>query len=131
MKPLLQEQSPPARTKKIGILSNPDLVLVAIDGTEYFSSSQIHCPHCSTRTMKSGEIHYFHSVVTPVVVSPQQTQVIPLIPEFIVPQDGKEKQDCETVAAKRWLMEHGQKYSPLRITVLGDALYSCFIRCWS
>lgn len=99
-------------------------LLIAIDGTEYFSSSQIHCPQCSTRTMKSGETHYFHSVVTPVVVNPQQTQVIPLIPEFIVPQDGKEKQDCETSAAKRWLLKHGQKYSPLRITVLGDDLYS-------
>ena len=101
-----------------------DNLLIAIDGTEYFSSSQIHCPQCSTRTMKSGETHYFHSVVTPVVVNPQQTQVIPLIPEFIVPQDGKEKQDCETSAAKRWLLKHGQKYSPLRITVLGDDLYS-------
>jgi hypothetical protein len=87
-------------------------LLVAMDGTEYFSSSQIHCPQCSTRTMKSGEIHYFHSVVTPVIVHPQQTQVIPLIPEFIIPQDGKEKQDCETSAAKRWLLEHGRKYSP-------------------
>ena len=101
-----------------------DNLLIAIDGTEYFSSSQIHCPQCSTRTIKSGETHYFHSVVTPVVVNPQQTQVIPLIPEFIVPQDGKEKQDCETSAAKRWLLKHGQKYSPLRITVLGDDLYS-------
>ena len=101
-----------------------DNLLIAIDGTEYSSSSQIHCPQCSTRTMKSGETHYFHSVVTPVVVNPQQTQVIPLIPEFIVPQDGKEKQDCEISAAKRWLLKHGQKYSPLRITVLGDDLYS-------
>ena len=104
-------------------------LLIAIDGTEYFSSSQIHCPQCSTRTMKSGETHYFHSVVTPVVVNPQQTQVIPLILEFIVPQDGKEKQDCETSAAKRWLLKHGQKYSPLRITVLGDDLYSCQPLC--
>ncbi len=98
-------------------------LLIALDGTEYFSSQQIHCPHCSTRTMKSGEIHYFHSVVTPVIVSPKQNQVIPLIPEFIVPQDGKDKQDCENNAAKRWLLEHGQKYHLLKITVLGDDLY--------
>ena len=50
-------------------------LLIALDGTEYFSSQQIHCPHCSTRTMKSGETHYFHSVVTPVIVSPKQNQV--------------------------------------------------------
>lgn len=98
-------------------------LLIALDGTEYFSSRQIHCPHCSTRTMKSGETHYFHSVVTPVIVSPKQNQVVPLIPEFIVPQDGKDKQDCENNAAKRWLLEHGQKYHLLKITVLGDDLY--------
>jgi hypothetical protein len=98
-------------------------LLMALDGTEYFSSKQIHCPQCSTRKMKSGEIHYFHSVVTPVIVSPHQTQVIPLIPEFIVPQDGNDKQDCENAAAKRWLSQHGNRYSSLNVTVLGDDLY--------
>lgn len=101
-----------------------DNLLVAIDGTEYFSSSQIHCPHCSTRTKKTGETTYFHGVVTPVIVSPGKSQIIPLIPEFILPQDGKEKQDCENSSAKRWLLQHGQKYSPLKITILGDDLYS-------
>jgi hypothetical protein len=98
-------------------------VLIAMDGTEYFSSSQIHCPQCSTRKLKSGEIRYFHSVVTPVIVSPNRTEVIPLVPEFVVPQDGHDKQDCENAAAKRWLLQHGQKYSPLKVTVLGDDLY--------
>jgi len=45
-----------------------ETLLMALDGTEYFSSSRIHCPQCSTRTCKSGTIHYFHSVVTPVIV---------------------------------------------------------------
>jgi hypothetical protein len=63
-------------------------VLIALDGTEYFSSSQIHCPACSTRILKSGETHYFHSVITPVIVCPRQTYVIPLLPEFIVPLSG-------------------------------------------
>jgi hypothetical protein len=100
-----------------------DDVLIAMDGTEYFSSSQIHCPQCSTRKLKSGEIRYFHSVVTPVIVSPNRTEVIPLVPEFVVPQDGHDKQDCENAAAKRWLLQHGQKYSPLKVTILGDDLY--------
>lgn len=98
-------------------------LLMALDGTEYFSSGQIHCPHCSFRKLKSGETHYFHSVITPVIVSPNQPHVIPLIPEFIVPQDGHDKQDCETTAAKRWLLQHGKHYSSLKITVLGDDLY--------
>jgi hypothetical protein len=98
-------------------------LLMALDGTEYFSSSQINCPQCSTRTSKSGETRSFHSVVTPVIVSPTQSQVIALVPEFIVPQDGHDKHDCETAAAKRWLESHEQQYSPLNITVLGDDLY--------
>jgi hypothetical protein len=101
-----------------------DTLLLAIDGTEYFSSSQIHCPQCSTRQLKSAETHYFHSVVTPVIVCPGQSQVIPLVPEFVVPQDGHDKQDCENAAAKRWLLQHGERYSALNMTVLGDDLYS-------
>jgi hypothetical protein len=98
-------------------------LLVPLDGTEYFRSSQIHCRACSTRTLKSGETHYFHSVITPVIVCPGRTQVIPLVPEFIVPQDGHDKQDCENVAAKRWLAQHGQHLSALKVTILGDDLY--------
>lgn len=100
-----------------------DNLLIAIDGTEYFSSNQISCPQCSTRKLKSGEIRCFHSVVTPVIVSPNHSKVIPLVPEFVVPQDGHEKQDCENAAAKRWLLQHGAKYSSLKVTVLGDDLY--------
>lgn len=100
-----------------------DTLLIALDGTEYFSSTQIHCPHCSTRTLKSEKTHYFHSVVTPVIVAPGQAHVIPLMPEFVVPQDGHGKQDCENAAAKRWLSQHGKRYSALKATVLGDDLY--------
>lgn len=31
-------------------------LLMAMDGTEYFSSGQIHFPHCSTCQLKSGEM---------------------------------------------------------------------------
>lgn len=98
-------------------------LLIALDGTEYFGSKQLHCPQCSTRRLKSGETYYFHSVITPVIVSPTQAQVIPLIPEFIVPQDGHDKQDCEHAAAKRWLWQHGWRYRDLDVTILGDDLY--------
>jgi hypothetical protein len=100
-----------------------DNLLLAMDGTEYFGSSKIQCPHCSSRGLKQGEEYYFHAVVTPVIVSPHRTQVIPLVPEFIVPQDGHDKQDCENAAAKRWLQQHGQRYQQLKVTVLGDDLY--------
>ena len=44
-------------------------------------------------------------------------------PEFLTPQDGHEKQDCENAAAKPWLGQLGARYRPLGITILGDDLY--------
>jgi hypothetical protein len=62
-------------------------------------------------------------VVTPVLVASGQTQIIPLAPEFVTPQDGSKKQDCEINAAKRWLERDGGLYFPLGITLQGDDLY--------
>jgi len=99
-------------------------LLMAMDGTEYHNSTKISCSHCSIRLLKNGTTQYFHSVVTPVIVSPNQNKVIPLIPEFIVPQDGHDKQDCETAAAKRWINKYGDEYAHKLVTILGDDLYS-------
>ena len=101
---------------------NDDL-LVAMDGTQYFSSANIHCSQCTVTKHKNGTVTYSHSVLTPVIVAPGNARVIPLEPEFITPQDGHEKQDCENAAAKRWLAQFGARYRPLGITILGDDLY--------
>jgi hypothetical protein len=61
--------------------------------------------------------------VTPVRVAPGQANAIPLPPEFVQPQDGKDKQNCELVASARWLARWGEHYRPWRITYLGDDLY--------
>lgn len=98
-------------------------LLIALDGTEYFCSNEIHCSHCSSRTFRNGTTQYFHTVVTPVIVCPGNPLVIPLIPEFVVPQDGYQKQDCENAAAKRWIQKYAKQYASLGITVLGDDLY--------
>ena len=52
--------------------------------------------------------------------------MIVLKPEFIVPKDGHEKQDCENQAIKRWIEQHGDFYfyAQRRVTLLGDDLYS-------
>ena len=97
-------------------------LLVAMDGVEYFSSQSIHCDCCSTKELKNGKIHYSHIAVTPVIVSPKQTSVIPLVPEFIIPQDGSEKQDYELAASKRWLEKEASGL-PDNTTFLGDDLY--------
>jgi hypothetical protein len=97
---------------------------MAIDGTEYFSSQQIHCENCSHRTLRNEQIQYFHAVLTPVIVAPGHEHVIALEPEFIVPQDGHDKQDCETQAGKRWLEHQGPFYAQQGVTLLGDDLFS-------
>lgn len=103
-------------------IGNKNDLLIALDGTEYFSSHRIHCGSCSTKR-HAGITTYSHGMINPVVVAPGRKQVIPLPPEFIVPQDGDTKQDCEHKAAKRWLAKHGSKYHPLCVTILGDDLY--------
>lgn len=98
-------------------------LLLAFDGVEYFSSHVIHCPHCSIRHHTNGSVTYSHTALTPVLVRPGLDKVIPLAPEFVPPQDGAEKQDCELNAAKRWLSEWGDDYSPWGVIVLGDDRY--------
>jgi hypothetical protein len=91
-------------------------LLVVMDGTQYFSSKTIHCPNCSQRVLSNGQTQYFHSVLTPVVVQAGNPHVLALKPEFIVPQDGHEKQDSEITAAKRWLEQHGDFYARQEMT---------------
>jgi len=109
-----------------GLRSVNDTNLIALDGTWYFSSKSknINCPNCSTRTHKNGEVTHFHSAITPVIVAPGQPYAIPLRPEFIVPQDGHEKQDCEINASKRWLENSSAFYRTGNDTLLGDDLYA-------
>ena len=99
-------------------------VLIALDGTEYHCSQKIHCPHCSTRIRGKGGTEYYHAMLAATMVAPGHDKVIPLEPEFIVPQDGTVKQDCENMAAKRWLAAHGQRYGALDAVYLGDDLFS-------
>lgn len=99
-------------------------LLIAIDGTEYFTSQKLHCNNCNTRVLNNGALRYFHSVLTPVIVQPGNAHVLALEPEFIVPQDGREKQDCELNAAKRWIEKYGLFYAKRGVTLLGDDLFS-------
>jgi hypothetical protein len=107
-----------------GFRSFANQLLIVIDGTEYFASQKIQCAQCSHQTLPNGKTRYFHSALTPVIAQPGNEQVLPLEPEFIVPQDGHEKQDCENQAIKRWIERHGEFYAKRRVTLLGDDLYS-------
>jgi len=90
---------------------------IALDGLTYHSSTEIHCDCCSTRKDSQGTVHYYHHALMPVFVKPDCAQVLALPPEFIVPQDGHEKQDCEREASKRWLAKHQDNLPPSRLPI--------------
>jgi hypothetical protein len=104
-------------------------VLIALDGSEYFSSEKRGCPRCLTRKRSNGKTENYHTLLAATLVAPGHNRVLPLMPEFITPQDGAEKQDCERNAAKRWLERHGGRVRELRPVFLGDALFSSQPMC--
>jgi len=95
-------------------------ILIALDGTQYHASRKIHCRHCSTRIRANSGTEYHHAMLAATLVAPGHDKVIPLEPEFIVPQDGSDKQDCENAAVKRWLASHGARYAALDAVYLGQ-----------
>lgn len=97
--------------------------LCALDGTYYFSSQKIHCDNCTVR-IRDEKAYYYHAAVTPALVAPGNRHVIALEPEFILPQDGVEKQDCEQEAAKRWVGRNATHFSPYTVTILADDLHA-------
>lgn len=99
-------------------------LLIALDGTEYHGSDSIHCPNGSHRKRGKGKVEYFHTMLAAAVVAPGHNRVVPLEPEFIRPQDGHDKQDCESRAVRRWLAAHGATYAQLNPVYLGDDLMS-------
>ncbi|MEM9005738.1 MAG: ISNCY family transposase [Cyanobacteria bacterium P01_F01_bin.86] len=99
-------------------------LLVALDGTEYYSSQSISCPCCSKRTSRKEQVTYSHKAILPVIVAPRQSAVISLSPAFITPQDSHAKQDCEQAAAKRWIGDHQSMATARSVTLLGDDLFS-------
>ncbi len=97
--------------------------LVALDGVQYFSSKALHCDQC-THHQQGKQTLYTHSVLAPVLVAPGHDYVVSLEPEFITPQDGAEKQDCEQAAMRRWIERHAPRFAPGSLTVLTDDLHS-------
>lgn len=55
--------------------------------------------------------------------------MLPMIPEFARNEGGKGKQGCGRDAAKRRLNTRKERYSGLKLTVLGGGLYCCHSIC--
>jgi hypothetical protein len=99
-------------------------LLIPLDGTWYFSSKQISCDHCSHKTHADGTVTYFHTAITPVIAKAGESRVLALPQEFIWPQDGHAKQDCERAAAKRWIKKPLNLFADWQVTLSGDDLFS-------
>jgi hypothetical protein len=104
--------------------SNDGYQRIAIDGTQYFSSKSIHCDNCQETHHENGKITYSHSMLTAVIVSPDKKQVIPVMVEPIIKQDGATKNDCENNAGGRMLRSLRNSYPRLKMRVIEDSLYS-------
>jgi hypothetical protein len=98
-------------------------LLCSLDGTRYFSSQRIKCANCTVHVHDEQE-HYSHMVLAAVLVAPGKAHVIALDPEFIMPQDGHDKQDCEQQAIKRWVKRNAERFGPWEMTILTDDLHS-------
>jgi hypothetical protein len=98
--------------------------LLALDGTEYFSSQTIHCAACLHRVHRTGSITYAHQMLGAALIHPDQRAVIPLMPEPIMNRDGTDKNDCERNAAKRLVAKLRQDHPHLKFIVTEDSLSS-------
>ena len=81
--------------------------LLSLDGTGFFSSSKLSSATClEKKNKKTGEIiGYYQQLLGGAIVHPDFKEVIPLMPEMIIKQDGDTKNDCERNAAKRFLKQ--------------------------
>jgi hypothetical protein len=97
----------------------------ALDSTEHVCSRKIHCARCLRRERSDGGTEYFHAFLGASLLAPGHTRVLPLPAEFILAQDGAEKQACERNAAERWLARQAPRRRHLRPVFVGDDLFSC------
>jgi hypothetical protein len=97
-------------------------LIVSIDGVEHFSSTKVHCGHCTTRTHRNGETSDHDAGLAAVLLHPEQEEVFALGFEPILKADGAKKNDCQRHAAKRLCQDLDQPYSNLRPILVEDAL---------
>ena len=101
-----------------------DHYLIAVDGSQYFTSEKIHCPGCLTYKHKGKGPRYAHQILQAVMLHPHMRQVLPLFPEPVANTDGHDKQDCELSATKRLLPKIRAAHPKLPMIITADGLYS-------
>lgn len=98
--------------------------VLALDGTGYFSSTQVPCQSCLEKHHRDGSITSTHQMLGAALIHPDRRAVIPLMPEPIVTQDGNEKNDGERSAAKRFMAKLRHDHPHLGCIVTEDGLSS-------
>ena len=102
-------------------------ILLSGDGVDYYSSEEISCKNCSCAKHNKGTekeyISYSHKMFNVGIVHPEENLFFPLSPEFITPQDGCKKQDCELNAAKRWLKSFRKRHKTVKATLQVDSIH--------
>jgi hypothetical protein len=98
---------------------------VALDGSEYFRSTKVQCPHCLRQTDPQGRVHYSHKIVSATVVRAGSHQVLPLDVEEVRNVTAESApQDCEVTAGKRLILRVRQEHPQMALIMIGDDLYS-------
>lgn len=98
---------------------------VALDGSEYFRSTTIQCPHCLRQTDPQGRGHYSHKIVGATVVRAGSHQVLPLdVEEVRNVTAERAPQDCELTAGKRLITRLRQEHPQMALILIGEDLYS-------
>ncbi len=101
-------------------------LLVPMDGVEFFSSTQVHCPYCQVKKSRSknAAVHYSHAMLAAVIAKPDHSQVLPLGCEPISKQDGAKKNDHELQAARRLWERLWAAHKDKKFLHGGDALFA-------
>ena len=117
------------RLRNLGILKEycywNDYLIISVDGVEHYCSNKISCKHCLERKVGKNGKGFFHSMLSAVLVHPEEKEVFVIGNEPIVREDGAKKNDCERTAGKRLLTALEKSYSKETFLFVMDALYSC------
>ena len=98
--------------------------ILSVDGTGFFASSKLNSEACLEKKNKeTGEtIGYYQQLLGASIVHPDFKEVIPLMPELIIKQDGDTKNDCERNACKRFFIQLRIDHPHLPLCITEDAL---------
>lgn len=113
---------------------------IALDGSGYFTSTQVQCDHCLKVKARDGLVHHRHGVLAAAVVHPDHPAGLPVAAEAIVRGDVPHathaggapqlksyatiKNDCELNAAKRLVPRLAREHRGTKFLVIGDALFA-------